>query len=657
MIVTITCLNQQYTDYVRDCVDNTVGSKQRKPTPEQLTDILQYDLTTEEIEIVKNIDGVVSVISDDTRVSLDYTILDQIGAPRLASYATSFGGNSVENCVPHSLHYCQTYDPTFIHDFPTNGVSNVSLSSIDCSNVDVLVLDTGIDPNHPEFKDDLGNSNVVLFNWTQLRTDSGNQIVSFQSPSYYGDTDGHGTACASLIAGKRCGFAKNAKIYSLRGKGLSTDSSLYGFSVFDCLSLAIAFQKAKQLNLYGLDSTRPTVFSNSWGFTGPSITDDLDPSDANNLNFYISADLGKNSINYNRLPGVNSVSDGYVRECLNQGIHMLFSAGNINNLVTNNPVSSIDVHSFTKSGSEYVIAKTPTNRNSFSSGGSYNGYTYNNSNTRYLYTSPNIGLNFNKDDYPVIIVGDVIPIGQNDNISDLYWSSANATAAFKVLSGLTTESRINTTDTRQETVSSAAFIKSAYSSFGPDVDIYAPGNGAWAAHTNMASTVTAPSFTSGSPTNKFRWFNGTSSSCPIVAGILATFLAEHPNASPSVARQWLIDNGIKGNIMQTQPSTIPVLTVDGLNPKTLQLPYGPDITTSRVNPMTRLQKAGGMYASAFNTADIEDVLYCNRFFNSNNIIAQAYPLRKSIQNSSNPNTTIADTQMTIGSTTTKRKTH
>jgi subtilisin family serine protease len=69
--------------------------------------------------------------------------------------------------------------------------------------VTVAVLDTGVDPNHPELPDRiLGAYTFDTGNWKEVE----------QQPSE--DTDGHGTHVAGLLCGKKVGVAPGAKLLS-----------------------------------------------------------------------------------------------------------------------------------------------------------------------------------------------------------------------------------------------------------------------------------------------------------------------------------------------------------------------------------------------------------------------------------------------------------
>lgn len=627
------------------------GEKQCINPLESLPDVMVFDLTEEEIQELNKHEKVKTISRHNNKFKLAYTKKGQTGRPCLAKY------NSSNESISHSLHYCQNYKLEYNNSASTNGSSLVSLSSIDCSNVDIVILDTGIDTTHPEFLNDSNVSNIVQFDWTVLKSgnpNTGTQIVATQSTDYYKDTDGHGTACASLAAGKRNGFAKNAKIYSLRSKEL--DGGTDGFTINECLELMLAFQKAKKLNLHGLNSTRPTVFSNSWGSTGPYLEDTAVGTTTNSRYFAHSIDIGKPSTAYNVHPDSDDVIDSYIRSIVGEGVHVLIAAGNENTYLENNIGNRVHVHYFNDpdTGDWFAIPRTQANNNSYVLGTKYNGLEYGDGGgfgTGWLdsYGSPNIGLSNSKDDYPVIIVGDVIMVGEYGIDSDLYGSGANGKTAHTILKNTTSEDKINTSAYRYNSLSDPFFIKSSYSNFGLDVDIYAPGNGAWAALSNQVATPEGPQITvNGNNLNKHQFFNGTSSATPIVAGILATYLSEFPAKTPKQAREWLVDkNALINSIMENDNNKtvfLPVSSYDGTTTTEVLLPYGPVYNSVRADSKYRLEQGN---ATLFGTGNIHDVLFCNRFIWSWNRVAQAYPLRSLVVYAKDTTTlNFADTTLT-----------
>jgi hypothetical protein len=678
MIVTITSKCSSSADYIYDLLVNPMsgtgvlrGEKTCVQEHESLPDVMEFDLTPEEIEQLQKLPQINSITRDSNNVNFaNYKKVNGSGIPRLANFTSTFPNNrSITSTVNHALYYCQTYELDYTHKDITS-YEIMPLSSVDCSNVDILIMDSGVDATHPDLRDSAGNPLVVAFNWGLLREgdpEIGNVIIgNWQSLSanYNRDTDGHGTSCASLAAGIRNGFAKNAKIYNLRSNALGGNGQ--GFNNLDCMKLALAFQRAKNLNLHGLDSTRPTIWSNSWVFTGPTIPLDLETNN-NALNLGYSIGNGKVDVsrpqNFSVIPYVNSVADSIFRNAISEGIHTLISAGNNNMALTNSPTAKFfEAHSFTKNDNWFTIPRTIENDNIYIINDVYNGYTYGNfgftKERVYIYSSPNIGINvlsqvYNKENFPIISVGDITPVGFNDLDSNIYWTAGNAKSAFTILSSFNNNgSIIINNSTRYAVASGPFFIKSAYSNFGGDVDIYAPGNGSWSALSNQAFAGSIPSYTIASD-NKYRFFNGTSAACPIVAGILATFLASNTGVTPLSAKNWLLNNSVSGNIMETQSNFLQVSSYNVINYQT-PMEFGSNRQNVSTDPSFRLQKST---IQTYRSANIHDLLFCNRFFDSKNLIAQAYPLRKAVIKDNENQILIEGSVLTIAGSTDKKPTH
>jgi len=121
--------------------------------------------------------------------------------------------------------------------------------------VDVVIQDSGIQVDHPEFEDENGNSRVQQIDWGSY---SGGAFT--QNVNHYRDYDGHGTHVAGIACGKTFGWAKNAKIYSQKVSGLegSGDSGT-GISATYAFDAIKAWHNAKA-------GSRPTVVNMSWGY-------------------------------------------------------------------------------------------------------------------------------------------------------------------------------------------------------------------------------------------------------------------------------------------------------------------------------------------------------------------------------------------------------
>ena len=138
--------------------------------------------------------------------------------------------------------------------------------NLDGTGVDVIVMDSGVEPNHPEFavnSDGTGGSRVVDFNWASLGVPGTASASSIGG--YLGDADGHGSHCASVSCGNTQGWASGAAIYSLRifdGNNIRTGAYLGAINSDIAFDIVRAFHLAK----IAAGNTRPTICTNSWGY-------------------------------------------------------------------------------------------------------------------------------------------------------------------------------------------------------------------------------------------------------------------------------------------------------------------------------------------------------------------------------------------------------
>jgi|TARA_B110000259_G_scaffold63334_1_gene74880 subtilisin family serine protease len=123
--------------------------------------------------------------------------------------------------------------------------------------VDIVIQDSGIEPNHPDFIDSNGVSRVKAIDWYAAQS----VVSGTQNANYNRDFDGHGTLCASITAGNVYGFAKDAHIYSMKISGLegSGDAGT-GTPISDCFDVIKEWHNAKT-------NSRPTVVNMSWGYS------------------------------------------------------------------------------------------------------------------------------------------------------------------------------------------------------------------------------------------------------------------------------------------------------------------------------------------------------------------------------------------------------
>lgn len=142
--------------------------------------------------------------------------------------------------------------------------------------VDIIVIDTGIAENHPEFAvnpDGTGGSRVVDFDWRTLNVPGVAALAGGSGVGgFLGDCDGHGSNCASIAAGNTCGWAREAKIYSIRAIGSGTgNKDIVNGNTLGLFNIALVFDLVKAFHLRKpIESNgfrRPTICTNSWTFT------------------------------------------------------------------------------------------------------------------------------------------------------------------------------------------------------------------------------------------------------------------------------------------------------------------------------------------------------------------------------------------------------
>ena len=199
--------------------------------------------------------------------------------------------------------------------------------------VDVVIQDSGVQTDHPEFTDSAGISRIRNIDWY---AESG--LSGSQNANHNRDYDGHGSHCAGTVAGRTQGWAKDAHIYSVKVGGLEgTGDSGTGISVTDCFDVIKGWHNNKPIDPK-TGFKRPTVVNASWGYGGNRSTPQSGVYLGNSWNY---SDYGSNSNNLwanvgvvpilglNRRINVRVASvDTDLQECLDAGIIFCIAAGN-----------------------------------------------------------------------------------------------------------------------------------------------------------------------------------------------------------------------------------------------------------------------------------------------------------------------------------------
>ena len=200
--------------------------------------------------------------------------------------------------------------------------------ALDGTGVDIVIQDSGLQVDHPEFTDSFGNSRVKQINWF---TESG--ISGTQHPNFYRDTDGHGTHCAGIAAAKTYGWAKNANIYAQKLSGLEgTNDAGTGISVANAFDTIRLWHNSK-------NNSRPTVVNMSWGYftevTGSPTSGVYRGTPWNYVDFANDVVLWQAvglvplvTATSRFLPARVASVDAEIEDMISAGIHITIAAGN-----------------------------------------------------------------------------------------------------------------------------------------------------------------------------------------------------------------------------------------------------------------------------------------------------------------------------------------
>ena len=431
-----------------------------------------YNLTDEEAEIVRQ-DPRVLAVEIPPEQNPDLIIAPNGIRTGVYTKTTSDSGNyqnwGLQRVLSKSNNYgTNTTAPST--EFPYN---------LTGKGVDVIIQDSGIQTDHPEWAD--------RFESVDWGSYSGGSFS--QSANHDRDYDGHGSHCAGIAVGKTFGWASGAKVLHQKIQGLEgsgdTGTGISPTYAFDAIK---AWHNAKPIDpITGY--RRPTVINMSWGYLqlvlnstlvninyrGTEYTGvDIDTASERETNFGMMSNIYDYTTEFRYAVNVRYSSvDTDIEEMLDAGIHICVAAGNRSN--------KIDEYG----GTDYDNSYT----NDFFT------YYYHRGSSPYGDASVDGGQR-------AIIVGNIdstVASGTNDQ---------------KVQS----------------------------SECGPGVDIYAPGTNIMSATSTTNRWGSGSQNYYLNSNYKQTNITGTSMASPQVAGVLACLLELHPEWTPAQAKQWLLDN-------------------------------------------------------------------------------------------------------------------
>lgn len=216
-----------------------------------------------------------------------------------------------------------------------DGISNQSGSiqvNLEGKNVDIVIVDGHIDPNHPEMaknSDGSGGTRVVQYNWLQHASPTGvYQYGPYTGPAV--NNNNHGMHVAGIAAGNTQGWARSANIYNISPyiddpNGVAVDL------VFDYIR---SWHNSKPINPQ-TGRRNPTICNNSWGFGTAILVSNLISINYRGTN-YTNIDTNTMEENYGVIndgtyiypPQRVSSIDADMQDAMNDGIILLGAAGN-----------------------------------------------------------------------------------------------------------------------------------------------------------------------------------------------------------------------------------------------------------------------------------------------------------------------------------------
>ena len=381
--------------------------------------------------------------------------------------------------------------------------------------VDIVIMDDGVEVFHPEFLDPSGISRVQTIDWFKASGVPGTMPINHYNTSRKNPNGSyiaggeHGTHVASTAAGKTYGYAKSARIYSLRVFGDETEA-LTAESYFDVL---LGWHQRKPIDATtGL--RRPTVVNMSWGYGWYYSNDDwfTSGSSIKSINYrgtlHQYTTLQRRYVTYgqvNMLHGFRVTSEDVACDiCEKAGIIFVRSAGNSSH--------KIDIPG----------------------GPDYNNY----------YTINNTWAGYINKGQPIYYHRGTSP------------SSGNAIVVSAVKD--------------IPTVSNGKLLEQVdyYSERGPGCTVVAPGSNITAATSISSTTFTTQNYVYGTQANSTVYYStkisGTSMASPQVTGVVALYLSNNPAAKPDTVKKWIATIGVKNSIATTN------LTNDWGNQNALQ---------------------------------------------------------------------------------------
>lgn len=250
-----------------NCPARSVTCSSKRP----LSRNTHYFLTLTEAEELSNDPRVLSVSPVGLEIAAIKPLWTQAGTWHKGATNNSSYNNWGIYRVPR-----ESNTPTFGTDGTQFIQSTVNITSSG-KNVDIIVVDGHIDPDHPEFainSNGTGGSRVVQLDWYTLNStvgsiddDSAGMLTSsyvytpYSGSSALSSDNNHGAHVAGVAAGNTNGWARDANIYNINPYSSNPNGTLSNLVIWDYIR---AFHLTKEINPE-TGFKNPTICNCSYG--------------------------------------------------------------------------------------------------------------------------------------------------------------------------------------------------------------------------------------------------------------------------------------------------------------------------------------------------------------------------------------------------------
>lgn len=364
---------------------------------------------------------------------------------------------------------------------------------VDGSGVDIIIMDDGVQIDHPDLMDVTGVSRVQRLDWYAATGIPGTMPPRHYTLDNYGDGE-HGTHVATTAAGRTFGYAKRSRIFSLRIFG-DSGQVIPEADQFDLIR--VWHQKKPIDPRTGVK--RPTIVNMSWGYRW----------------FYNNGAFWNNN-NIRKIVYRGATYD-YANSPVSPKIQF-GQVGDTHGLIV--PSVDAEIQDAENAGVIFVHSAGNSQHKIDREG----GVDYNNHYT--------VGDSF----------AGIIPPG-----SPIYYHRGGSPSSRNSITVSAARDIPAVVDRRN------LEIVDYYSERGPGCDVVAPGTNICAGTSKTSSYLGLQDYVWGRNTvqdksHRVVKISGTSMAAPQVAGVLALYLSRNPAATPAACKAWIAQTGLKNQI-------------------------------------------------------------------------------------------------------------